>query len=57
MESDQHRESQTAYDLARRGGVAAPLILREPVHVRGRREPIRVYGLAAGPAESTAVTR
>ena len=41
--------SETVYDLARRGGVAAPLAMREPVHVRGRSRPIVVYGLAAEP--------
>ena len=37
------------YDLARRGGVAAPLAMREPVHVRGRSRPIVVYGLETEP--------
>ena len=41
--------SETVYDLARRGGVAAPLAMREPVHVRGRSRPIVVYGLEAEP--------
>ena len=41
--------SETAYDLARAGGVEAPLALRAPVHVRGRSRPIAVYGLETGP--------
>ena len=41
--------SETVYDLARRGGVEAPLAMREPVHVRGRSRPIVVYGLEAEP--------
>jgi adenylate cyclase len=41
--------SETAVDLARRGGVEAPLAMREPVHVRGRSRPIGVYGLETEP--------
>jgi len=39
--------SETAYELARRGGVEESLAMREPVHVRGRSRPIGVYGLEA----------
>ncbi|TMA35428.1 MAG: HAMP domain-containing protein [Deltaproteobacteria bacterium] len=36
--------SETAYELARRGGVEGTLAMREPVHVRGRSRPIGVFG-------------
>jgi len=38
--------SETAYELARRGGVEESLAMREAVQVRGRSRPIVVYGLA-----------
>jgi len=49
--------SETAYELARRDGGAPPLVAREPVQLRGRLEPIRVYGLSVDAADTTPAAR
>ena len=49
--------SETAYELARRDGGAPPLVAREPVQLRGRLEPIRVYGLSVDAAAATSAAR
>ncbi len=38
--------SETTYELARARGVAAPVTLQDSVSLRGRREPVRVFGVA-----------
>lgn len=38
--------SETTYELARAHGVAAPVTLQDSVSLRGRREPVRVFGVA-----------
>ena len=38
--------SETTYELARRQGVAANISLRDEITLRGRREPVRVFGMA-----------
>ena len=37
--------SETTYDLAKRRGVDGGVPLREPVTLRGRNEPVRVFGI------------
>ena len=38
--------SETTYELARSRGVAAPVTMQDSVSLRGRREPVRVFGVA-----------
>jgi adenylate cyclase len=38
--------SETTYDMARAAGFAAEVTMRDSVNLRGRREPIRVFGVA-----------
>jgi len=38
--------SEATYELARSAGVAAPVTMQDSVSLRGRREPVRVFGVA-----------
>ena len=38
--------SETTYELARSRGVAALVTMQDSVSLRGRREPVRVFGVA-----------
>jgi adenylate cyclase len=38
--------SETTYELARTRGLAAAVTMQDSVSLRGRREPVRVFGVA-----------